>query len=125
MMLGIATRTRAVNRRLKSLVDLNLELAKLEGKHKATALGMTAGFAVGAAALVFYAIGFGFAAAAAGLNESLPLWLSLLIVMAALLIAAAVLGFLAKRSAKKVSPPVPSAAIAEAERTLKTLEEHV
>ena len=125
MMLGIATRTRAVNRRLKSLVDLNLELAKLEGKQKATALGMTAGFAVGAAALVFYAIGFGFAAAAAGLNESLPLWLSLLIVMAALLIAAAVLGFLAKRSAKKVSPPVPSAAIAEAERTLKTLEEHV
>jgi len=125
MMLGIATRTRAVNRRLKSLVDLNLELAKLEGKQKATALGMTAGFAVGAAALVFYAIGFGFAAAAAGLNESLPLWLSLLIIMAALLIAAAVLGFLAKRSAKKVSPPVPSAAIAEAERTLKTLEEHV
>jgi hypothetical protein len=125
MMLGIAARTRAVNRRLKSLVDLNLELAKLEGKQKATALGMTAGFAVGAAALVFYAVGFGFAAAAAGLNESLPLWLSLLIVMAALLIAAAALGFLAKRSAKKVSPPVPSAAIAEAERTLKTLEEHV
>jgi cytochrome c biogenesis protein CcdA len=124
-MLGLAARTRAVNRRLKSLIDLNLELAKLEGKQKATALGMTAGFAIGAAALIFYAIGFGFAAAAAGLNETLPLWLSLLIVMGVILVGAAILGYLAKRSARKISPPVPSAAIEEAERTLKTLEEHV
>jgi cytochrome c biogenesis protein CcdA len=124
-MLGLAARTRAVNRRLRSLIDLNLELAKLEGKQKATALGMTAGFAIGAAALVFYAIGFGFAAAAAGLNESLPLWLSLLIVMGVILVGAAVLAYLAKRSARKIPPPVPSAAIEEAERTLKTLEEHV
>jgi membrane protein implicated in regulation of membrane protease activity len=109
---------------LRSLVELNVELAKLEGKQKATALGLAAGFGAGAAALVFYAIGFGFAAAAAGLNEALPLWLSLLIVMGLLLIAAAVLALLAKRSAGKLSPPLPSAAIEEAERTLKTLEEH-
>jgi hypothetical protein len=123
-MLGVAARTRAVNRRLRSLVELNVELAKLEGKQKATALGLAAGFGAGAAALVFYAIGFGFAAAAAGLNEALPLWLSLLIVMGLLLIAAAVLALLAKRSAGKLSPPLPSASIEEAERTLKTLEEH-
>ena len=123
-MLGVAARTRAVNRRLRSLVELNVELAKLEGKQKVTALGMAAGFGAGAAALVFYAIGFGFAAAAAGLSESLPVWLSLLIVTGVLLIAAAVLGLLAKRSAGKLSPPLPSAAIEEAERTLKTLEEH-
>ena len=124
-MLGVAARTRAVNRRLKSLVELNIELAKLEGKQKATALGMTAGFGIGAAALVFYAIGFGFAAAAAGLSEAFSLWLSLLIVMGILLIVAAVLGLLAKRSIGKFSPPLPKAAIEEAERTLKTLEEHV
>ena len=124
-MLGLAARTRAVNRRLKSLVELNLELAKLEGKQKATALGMAAGFGVGAAVLVFYALGFGFAAAAAGLNEALPLWASLLIVMGVLLIVAVVLALLARRSAGKFSPPLPSAAIEEAERTLKTLEEHV
>ena len=124
-MLGVAARTRAVKRRLKSLVELNIELAKLEGKQKVTALGMAVGFALGAAALVFYAIGFGFAAAAAGFNEILPLWLSLLITMAILLITAGVLGLLAKRSAEKLSTPLPSAAIEEAERTLKTLEEHV
>ena len=50
---------------------------------------MAAGFGAGAAALVFYAVGFGFAAAAAGLNEALPLWLSLLIVTGVLLIVAA------------------------------------
>jgi hypothetical protein len=59
------------------------------------------------------------------LNESLSLWLSLLIVTGVLLIGAAVLGLLAKRSAGKLSNPLPSAAIEEAERTLKTLEEHV
>jgi tetrahydromethanopterin S-methyltransferase subunit C len=124
-MLGLAARSRAVNRRLKTLAALNIELAKLEGKQKATALGMAAGFGVGAAALVFYAVGFGFAAAAAGLDEALPLWLSLLIVMIVLVVIAAVLGLLAKRSADKLSPPLPSAAIEEAERTLKTLEDHV
>jgi hypothetical protein len=45
--------------------------------------------------------------------------------MIVLLIVAAVLGLLAKRSAEKLSPPLPTAAIEEAERTLKTLEEHV
>lgn len=124
-MLGLATRTRAVNRRLRSLLELNIELAKLEGKQKVTALGVAAGFGAGAGTLVFYAVGFGFAAAAAGLSEALPVWLSLLIVMGVLVIGAAVLGFLAKRSAGKASPPMPSAAIEEVERTLKTLEEHV
>jgi Flp pilus assembly protein TadB len=86
---------------------------------------MAAGFAIGAAALVFYAVGFLFAAAAAGIDEALPLWLSLLIVAGVLVLIAAILALLARRSAKKLSPPLPSAAIEEAERTLKTLEDHV
>lgn len=124
-MRGLASRSRAVNRRLKSLVELNVELAKAEAKEKATALGMAAGFGGGAATLVFYAVGFGFAAAAAGLDEILPLWASLLIVMGVLLIGAVVLGLLAKRSASKLSKPLPPAAIQEAQRTMKAIEEHV
>ena len=124
-MRGLASRSRAVNRRLRSLVELNVELAKAEAKEKATAVGMAAGFGGGAATLVFYAVGFGFAAAAAGLDEILPLWLSLLIVMGVLLIGAVVLGLLAKRSASKLSKPLPSAAIQEAQRTMKAIEEHV
>ena len=124
-MRGLASRSRAVNRRLKSLVELNVELVKAEAKEKATAVGLAAGFGGGAATLVFYAVGFGLAAAAAGLDEFLSLWLSLLIVMGALLVGAIVLGLLAKRSASKLSKPLPSAAIEEAQRTMKTIEEHV
>ena len=119
--LGVFSRVNAMRRQLRSLTALNLELAKLEGKQKATALGLAGGLAVGAAALVFYAIGFAFAAAAAGLAEALPLWLSLLIVAGVILLVAGILGFLAMRFARKASPPQPSQAIQEAEWTLKTL----
>ena len=77
-MLGVFAQMNAVRRRAQSLAKLNLELAQVELKQKATALGIAGGLAAGAAAVVFYAIGFGFAAAAAGLAEALPLWLSLL-----------------------------------------------
>ena len=120
-MLGLFTQLNAMKRQLTSLAALNLELAKLEGKQKATALGLAGGLGAGAAVLVVYGVGFAFAAAAAGLAEALPLWLSLLIVAAVILLGAGVLGFLAMRSARKASPPQPSQAIQEAEWTLKTL----
>ncbi len=78
-----------------------------------------------AAVLIVYAIGFAFASAAAGINEALPLWLSLLIVAGLLLLFAAIAGFLAVRSAKKASPPKPEQAIEEAERTVEALRSHV
>jgi Putative Actinobacterial Holin-X, holin superfamily III len=118
---GVFSRVKAVKRQLRSLAALNLELAKLEEKQKATALGIAGGLAAGAAALAVYGIGFSFAAAAAGLAEALPLWLSLLIVAAVILLVAGILGFLAMRFAQKASPPQPSQAIREAELTLKTL----
>jgi hypothetical protein len=120
-MLGVFTQLNAMKRQLASLAALNLELAKLEGKQKATALGLAGGLGAGAAVLVVYGIGFAFAAAAAGLAEALPLWLSLLIVAVVILLVAGVLGFLAMRFARKASPPQPSQAIQEAEWTLKTL----
>ena len=119
------TRSRAVTRRMQTLVQLNLELAKLEGKQKATALGVAGGLAVLAAVLVVYAVGFAFASAAAGLSEAVPLWLALLIVAGVIVLLAAIAGFLAVRSARKASPPTPSQAIEEAERTIETLRDHV
>ena len=120
-MLGVFSRLNAVKRQVRSLVALNLELAKLEEKQKATALGIAGGLGAGAAVLAFYGVGFAFAAGAAGLAEALPLWAALLIVAGVILLVAAVLGFLAMRSAQKVSPPQPAQAIQEAELTLKTL----
>jgi hypothetical protein len=119
--LGVFSQVKAMGRQLRLLTALNLELAKLEGKKKATALGLAGGLALVAATLVVYAIGFAFAAAAAGLAEALPLWLSLLIVAGAIFLVAGILGFLATRFARKASPPQPSQALKEAEWTLRTL----
>jgi H+/Cl- antiporter ClcA len=114
-----------VKQRTQSLVRLNLELAKLEAKKKAMALGVAGGLALLAAVLVVYAIGFAFASAAAGISEALPVWLSLLIVAGAILLLAAIAGLLARRFARKASPPKPAQAIEEAERTVEALRSHV
>ena len=49
----------------------------------------------------------------------------LLLTPAAILLVAAILGFLAVRSARKAVPPKPEKAIEEAERTIGTLQSHV
>ena len=124
-MFGLLARARAVKTRSLSLVRLNLELAKLEGKQKATEVGIRAGLGAVAAVLVVYGIGFAFAALAAGLNETISLWLSLLIVAGILFVLAAIAALLAKRFVRKASPPTPTQALEEASRTLETFEGHV
>jgi hypothetical protein len=124
-MFGLVAQVKAVKRRARSLVQLNLELAKLEAKQKATALGIAAGLGIAAAVLLVYAVGFLLAAAAVGIAETLPLWGALLIVAGILILVAAIVVFLAVRFAKKVSPPQPAQAIEEAERTIETVHGHV
>ena len=124
-MFGFVARSKSVKQRTQSLVRLNLELAQLEAKKKAMALGVAGGLALLAGVLVVYGIGFAFATAAAGISEALPLWLSLLIVTGLIFLLAAIAGLLAVRSARKASPPKPVQAIEEAERTVETLRSHV
>lgn len=124
-MFGFVARTKSVKQRTQSLMRLNLELAKLEAKKKAMALGLAGGLVLLAGVLVVYAIGFAFASAAAAISEALPLWLSLLIVTGLILLLAAIAGFLAVRFARKASPPKPVQAIEEAERTVEALRSHV
>ena len=110
---------------MRLLVQLNLELAKLEAKQKVTAVGIAGALAAVAGLLLVYAIGFAFAAIAAGLGETLSLWLSLLIVAGILILVAAIAGLLAVRFVRKASPPKPAQALEEAHRTLETLKGHV
>ena len=121
-MLGIVSQAKRVRTRMQALARLNLELAEVEGKQKATELGVAAGLAALAAVLVLYAVGFLFASAAVGLNEELALWLSLLVVAVAILVLSAVAGLLAVRFARKASRP--SEAIAETKRTVETVRTH-
>jgi hypothetical protein len=124
-MFGFLSEAKAIRARVQTLVQLNLELAKLEGKKKATSLGVAGALGIAAAVLVVYGIGFAFATAAAGLSEAFPVWLSLLIVTAIILLVAVILGFLAVRFARKAVPPKPELAIEEAELTIGTLQSHV
>ncbi len=123
-MFGFVARTKSVKERSRSLIRLNLELAKLEAKKKVKALGIAGGLAFLAVVFVVYAIGFAFATAAAGISEALPVWLSLLIVTGLIFLLAAIAGFMALRFARKASPPKPEQAIEEAERTVESLRSH-
>jgi hypothetical protein len=124
-MLRALAEARAVNRRTRALLKLNLELAQLEGKEKATTAGIAGVFGVVAVILITYAVGFGFAAIAAALGLTLPLWASLLLVAVAMILFAAIAGLLAFHFVRDAWPPKPALAIEEGERTLETVKSHV
>jgi hypothetical protein len=119
---SVGTAVKDVADHAKRVVNLELELAKLELSRKVASLGIGIGLAVGAAVVAFYALGFGFAAGAAGLATFLPTWLALLIVMAVLLVLAGILGLVGVGRIKKGTPPVPEQAIQEAKLTTEALK---
>ena len=118
---GIGRATREVVGRARAVAMLQVELALQEIKRKLAKIGIGLGLAVGAAIVALYAIGFLFAAAAAGLATTIPLWASLLIVGVVLIMITALLLALAKRSFKAGAPPVPKQAIEEAKVTTETV----
>ena len=119
---GIRASVRRIARHASTLMALQRELAQLEMKRKAGSLG--AGTALGAAAagVGFFALGVGIATAVAALAIVLDLWLSLLIVFAALLLLAALLGLLGVRKLKRGTPLAPEQALEEARMTRRVLK---
>ena len=124
-MLRAVAEARAAQQRMRLLARLNLELAKREAQQKVTAIGVAGGLAVAAFVIVLYAIGLICGLVAIVLDLWLPLWASVLIVIGLMLLAAAILGLLARNSARKALPPRPSQAIEEGERTIATVKSHV
>jgi len=119
--LGVGTAAKQVADHAKSLLGLELELARLELTRKLTAIGIGIAFAVGGAIVALYGLGFLFATLAAVLATFLPTWLSLLIVTLFLLALAGALVFLGLGRIRQGTPPVPEQAIAEAKRTSAAL----
>jgi putative superfamily III holin-X len=117
--------TRAAERvadHARRMVQLELELAKLEVQRKAASLGVGVGLVVTAGVLGLFGLGFLLATIAAALALVVDWWLALLIVAGALLIVAAGLAFGGLAAIKKGAPPVPEQAIAEAKLTAETLK---
>jgi putative superfamily III holin-X len=119
---GSVRQAKQVNARARTLLRLIAELAQLEARRKAAASGKAAGIGALAGVLVFYAIGFLLAAAAAALSETLALWLSLLIVAVAMLLVAFVCVLIARRFGRQAGSSGPSPAIEESKRTVEMLQ---
>lgn len=122
-MLGLAERVREIKTRALNVARLQLELATMEVKRKAKRLLIAAGLAVVALVSVLYAVGFVFAAIAAGIAEALPLWASLLIVAFLLFVTAVVLLLAALRMARKAGPARPVETVEEAQETARELRD--
>ena len=119
---GLGATAKEVAEHASSLVRLELELASLELKRKATSLAVGIGLAIGAAIFSLFALGFTFATVAAALATFLPTWLSLLIVTLVLFGRTAVLGLVGLSKIRKGTPPVPEQAIREAKLTTDALK---
>ena len=119
---GLGAAAKQVAEHASALVRLELELAALELKKKLAALGVGVGLGIGAAVMAVFMLGFGLATVAAALATFLATWLALLIVTVFLLLVAGLLGFLAMRSVRRGTPPVPQQAIREAKLTTEAIK---
>jgi Putative Actinobacterial Holin-X, holin superfamily III len=119
---GVGAAAKEVAEHASALARLELELAGLEMKRKAGALGAGVGLVVAAALVALYGLGFLLATGAAALATFLPTWLALLIVSLVLLAVAGVLAAVARSQFRRATPPVPEQAIAEAKRTTEAIK---
>ena len=119
---GLGVAVKQVAEHTSAIVRLELELATLELKRKVTSLGLGIGFALGAAVMLVFMVGFLYATIAAALALAMPWWAALLVVTGILLLQVAVLGLLALNRIKKGTPPLPEQAIQEAKLTTEALK---
>jgi hypothetical protein len=119
---GLGGAAKVVADKVSAIVRLEIALAVAELKKKVVALGLGIALLVGAALFGLFGLGFGLAAAAAGIATALPTWAALLIVFGGLMGLATLLGLLGVGRIARGTPPVPEQAIAEAKLTTEALK---
>jgi hypothetical protein len=119
---GIRGAAKQIAEHASSIVKLEIELAQLELKKKATALGLGAALGIGAAIFGFLMLAFFFATLAAVFATFLSTWAALLLVTLILLALTAVLALLARGRINEGTPPLPELAIQEAQLTQEALK---
>jgi uncharacterized membrane protein YqjE len=118
---GVGSVVQQVADHARSLVRLEVELASLELRQKAAALGGGFALIVSAVVLTLFAVGFLLATIAAVIAIFLPLWTATLVVGVMLLLLAAGLAFAARSLLQRASPPIPEQALLEARRAREAL----
>lgn len=119
---GVGALVHEVTERASALARLEAELAMLELRRKAAALGVGGGLLAGALVVSLFAFGLLLATLAAALATFLPTWLALLIVGVAVALLAAVLAELGIARLRRAMPPVPVQAVQEAKLTVEALK---
>lgn len=107
---------------VRELVEREIDLVKTEVIAKLKSLGVGAGLLAGAAVVLLFMIGVLLTAAILGLSTVMPGWLAALIVAAALLIIALILGLIGYRVLMRGVPPVPSESIDSIQRDLRAIK---
>lgn len=106
---------------LGRLVRDEIRLAQIETMDRTKGIAKGAGLAGAAGVLAFYGGGALIAAAVLALALVLPAWASALIIGAALLLVAGVLGLIGKKNVTDAAPPIPSRTAEEVRTDLETI----
>lgn len=106
---------------VSDLIAAEIEQLKTELKQKFTALGMGAGLIAGAAVVLLFMVGVLLTAAILALSLVMPGWLAALVVAVALLLIAAILGWIGYRTLQAGIPPVPTKTIASLHKDLNVV----
>lgn len=105
------------------LVRKEIQLGQLELKDKGRRAGKGVGLLGGAGLVAFYGGAVLVAAAVLGLAEALDPWLSALIVGAALLVVASVVGLVGRKTTTDALPPKPEQTMASVRDDLEHVKE--
>jgi hypothetical protein len=107
---------------VSDLVTREIELLKAEMVAKFKALGIGAGLIAGALIVLLGMLGVLLTAAILALGQIMPGWLAALLVAAALLIIAVILGLIGYSVLKKGIPPVPTESIDSLKRDYRAIK---
>ena len=116
---------RDLSTQVSTLVRQELELARAELTAKGKQAGIGAGLLGGAGLLALYGTGALVAAAILGLSTALDGWLAAIVIGAALLILAGVLGLVGKARAQRAVPPAPQQTVASVKEDVRFTKEHI
>jgi uncharacterized membrane protein YqjE len=118
----VGAAAKEVAERASALTRLEIELATLELKKKATSLGLGVGLGVGAAVFAVLGLMFALAAITAAIALTVSAWVALLVMTGAMFVLAGIAGALALGRFRRGTPPVPEKAIQEAKLTTEAIK---
>jgi uncharacterized membrane protein YqjE len=118
---GVGEAAKEVADRLKTIITLELELAKLEVRRKIASFFMGIALLVAAGVFALFMLGFLFSAVAAAFDTFMAAWLARLATGGILFVLTLLLALLGLRSLRK-GTPVPQRAIQEAKLTTEALK---